>query len=125
MYKRQTKATDLGESHWLNLDEVSEAESQHSEYEREAEPRRTLRREWPPLTNSNDFGVDIPQFEGKLDLDEFLEWLHIVERIFEYKDVPEDKKVKVMALRLRKYVSLWWTNLCTKNARRRSRRGRR
>jgi len=48
-----------------------------------------------------------------------LEWLHIVEQIFEYKDVPEDKIVKLVALRLCKYASLWWTNLCNKRARER------
>jgi len=37
-----------------------------------------------------------------------------VERVFECKDVPEDKKVILVALRLRKYASLWWTNLCAK-----------
>jgi len=29
--------------------------------------------------NSNDFKVEIPEFEGKRDPDEFLEWLHTVE----------------------------------------------
>jgi len=43
-----------------------------------------------------------------------LEWLYIVERVFEYKEVPKDKKVKLVALKLGKYTSLWWTNLCTK-----------
>jgi len=38
--------------------------------------------------------------------------MHIVERIFQYKEVLEEKKVKLIALRLRKYVSLWGTNLC-------------
>jgi len=37
--------------------------------------------------------------------------------IFEYKVVPEDKKVKLVALKLRKYTSLWWTNLCAKRIR--------
>jgi len=73
-----------------NLDEVSEAESQHSEFKGEVEAK-TPRRKWHPSSNSNVFRVEIPEFEGKLDLDEFLEWLHTVERIFEYKDVPEDK----------------------------------
>jgi len=44
----------------LNLDDVSEVESQHFEYEGEVKPRRTPRREWHPPTNSNDFRVDIP-----------------------------------------------------------------
>jgi len=100
-------------------DEVNEeAESQHSEFEDE-EPRRTPRREWRPPTNSNDFRVKLPEFEGKLDPDEFLEWLHTVERIFDYKEVPEDKKVNLVALRLRKYASLRWTNLCSKRIRER------
>jgi len=55
----------------LNHDDLSEAESQHSEFEGEAEPR-TPRREWRPTSNSNNFRVDIPKFEGKLDPDEFL-----------------------------------------------------
>jgi len=33
--------------------------------------------------------------------------------------VPEDKKMKLLALRLRKYASLWWTNLCHKRIRER------
>jgi len=43
------------------------------------------------------------------------ECLHTVKRIFDYKEALEDKKVKLAALRFRKYASLWWTNpLCKK-----------
>ena len=45
--------------------------------------------------------------------------MHTVERVFEYKDVSDDKKVKLVALRLRKYASLWWTNLNAKRLRER------
>jgi len=69
--------------------------------------------------NSNDFRVEIPEYEGKLDPEDFLDWLHTVERLFEFKDVPKEKKVKLVALRLRKYASLWWTNLCAKRVRER------
>ena len=58
-------------------------------------------------------------FEGKLDPEEFLDWLHIAEHVFEYKDVPEEKKVKLGALRLKKYALLWWINLCAKQVRQR------
>jgi len=95
----------------FNPDKLSEeVESQHSKLEGEAEPRRTPRRRWRALTNSNNFRVELPELEGKLEPDEFLEWLHTVERIFEYKDLLEDKKVKLVALKLRKYASVWWTN---------------
>ncbi|VFQ88334.1 unnamed protein product [Cuscuta campestris] len=66
---------------------------------------------------ATDFKVDIPTFEGKNDPDDFLEWLEIVERVFDFKDVPEDKKVKIVALKFRKYVSTWWFNLSTKRRR--------
>jgi len=43
--------------------------------------------------------------------------MYMVERAFEYNDAPHDKKVKLVTPRLRKYTSLWWTNLCAKRIR--------
>jgi len=43
--------------------------------------------------------------------------MQTVERIFEYREVSKDKKAKLVVLKLRKYASLWWTNLLTKRAR--------
>jgi len=63
-------------------------------------------------SNNLDFKVDIPEFEGQLDPDLFLDWLHMVERVSDYKDIPEEKKVKLVGLKLRKYASIWWANLC-------------
>ena len=68
-------------------------------------------------SNFNDFKVDILDFEGKLDPDDFIKWMQIVERIFDYKEIPENKKVKIVALKFWKYASLWWTNLLTKRVR--------
>jgi len=51
--------------------------------------------------------VEIPEFEGRLDPDEFLEWFQAMERAFEFKEIPEDKKVKRVALKLRSFASLW------------------
>ena len=33
--------------------------------------------------------IEIPEFERRLDPDEFLEWLQAVERAFEFNEVPE------------------------------------
>ncbi|VFQ85188.1 unnamed protein product [Cuscuta campestris] len=66
---------------------------------------------------TTDFKVDLPTFEDKNDPDEFLEWLETVEHVFDFKDLPEDKKVKLVALKLRKYASTWWTNTSTKRRR--------
>ena len=72
----------------------------------EEEVPRMVRGEPRNEAKNNDFRVEVPEFEGKLDPEEFINWLHTVKRIFEYKDTPDDKKVKLVALRLRKYASL-------------------
>ncbi|VFQ78800.1 unnamed protein product [Cuscuta campestris] len=64
--------------------------------------------------DGSDFKVDIPTFEGKNDLDEFLEWLEMVERVFDFKEVSDEKKVEIVVLKFRKYASTWLTNTCTK-----------
>ena len=89
------------------------------ELEEEEVPFVRAIRDPKPTSNLGDFKVEIPEFEGKLDPDEFIEWLQTVERVFEFKEIPEDKKVKLVALRLRKYASLWWTNLNAKRTRER------
>ncbi|XP_021991805.1 uncharacterized protein LOC110888592 [Helianthus annuus] len=66
---------------------------------------------------SNDIKADIPEYDGRLDPDEFIEWLCTVERVFDYKQTSEENKVKVVALKLRKYSSMWWANTCSKRER--------
>lgn len=65
----------------------------------------------------DDIKVDIPEFHGKIDCDEFQEWILNVERVFDYKEVSDEKKVKLVALKLRKYASDWWENLQKKRLR--------
>ena len=61
-----------------NLEELSEAESQHSVNDDE-DPRTPVRARRSNYNfNSNEFRVDIPEFEGKLDPEEFLDWLNTV-----------------------------------------------
>ena len=76
----------------------------HSEtsYHREPPPPKT-----PPLER-----VELPEFKGKFDPDEFPEWLSIVERIFEIQEVDEARKCKLVILRLKGYASsAWWGNI--------------
>jgi len=50
--------------------------------------------------NNLNFKVDILESEGQLDPTLFVDWLRIVERVFDYKDVRDEKKVKLVALKL-------------------------
>ncbi|KAK0582923.1 hypothetical protein LWI29_031183 [Acer saccharum] len=55
--------------------------------------------------------VEIPDFEGKMHPNEFVKWLNTVDRIFDYQDVLENKKVKLVAIKLRNHASFLWENL--------------
>jgi len=59
----------------------------------------------------NDIKVDIPDFEGNLQPDEFVDWLQTVERIFEHNEMSEKQKVKIVAAKMKKHASIWWENL--------------
>ncbi|VFQ95156.1 unnamed protein product [Cuscuta campestris] len=89
-------------------------ELQGSDREEDVSSSGTMK---PKANEGSDFKVDIPTFEGKNDPNEFLEWLETVERVFDFKDVSHKKKVKIVALKFRKYASTWWTNTCTKRRR--------
>jgi len=66
----------------------------------------------PRQPQKNDIKIDIPNFEGKLQPDEFVKyWLQIAEPVFEYKEVPEEQKVKIVAVKLKKHALIWWENL--------------
>ncbi|GKU89838.1 hypothetical protein SLEP1_g3923 [Rubroshorea leprosula] len=64
-----------------------------------------------PKSTNLGIKIDIPDFEGRLQLDEFIDWLHTMERVFELKDIPDDKHVKLVAIKLKKHASIWWENL--------------
>lgn len=57
--------------------------------------------------------IDVPEFDGRSDPD----WLQTIERIFELRDISENYKVKFLALKLRKYASMWWETVKTKRRR--------
>ncbi|GJX67976.1 putative nucleotidyltransferase, ribonuclease H [Tanacetum coccineum] len=60
--------------------------------------------------------VDIPMFEGRIQPDEFIDWIHTVERVFDYQDVRDDLKVKIVAIKLKKHAFVWWEQLKLKRA---------
>ncbi|KAF8404823.1 hypothetical protein HHK36_009712 [Tetracentron sinense] len=51
--------------------------------------------------------VDIPEFTGEEQPEEVLNWLNEFERVFEYLELPDNKKVKLVAIKLRGYALSW------------------
>ncbi|KAG6763494.1 hypothetical protein POTOM_030912 [Populus tomentosa] len=55
--------------------------------------------------------MDLPTFNGQLQIEGFLDWLTVVERFFDYMEIPKDKKVKLVVYRLMEGASAWWEQL--------------
>lgn len=46
-----------------------------------------------------------------LQAEGFIDWLNDVERIFDFKEVPDHAKVKLVAIKLKGRASVWWEQL--------------
>jgi hypothetical protein len=55
--------------------------------------------------------MEIPMYEGNLDVEELLDWIRNLDKYFDYEDVEEDKKVKHAVTRLKGHATLWWDEL--------------
>jgi hypothetical protein len=55
--------------------------------------------------------MDIPMYEGNLDVEELLDWFRALDKYFDYEDIEEDKKVKHVVTRLKGHATLWWDEL--------------
>ena len=77
-----------------------ESEEQNNPFALSSEegPHRRSRIGRRHQANLNDIIVEVLEFEVKLGLDEFLESLHTAVRVFDSKQILEDKKVKLLAL---------------------------
>uniref|UniRef100_A0A2N9HYM8 Reverse transcriptase domain-containing protein n=1 Tax=Fagus sylvatica TaxID=28930 RepID=A0A2N9HYM8_FAGSY len=56
----------------------------------------------------NNFCLEFPEFHGSLGPEEFVEWLSTVERVFEYYEVLEAKKTKLVGIKVHGKASAWW-----------------
>jgi hypothetical protein len=55
--------------------------------------------------------IDVPEFSGGLDPNDFTDWLNHVERVFEYHDIPNHMKVKIVSIKLTGRASVWWKQI--------------
>lgn len=63
------------------------------------------------MNDNHRLKIGIPDFEGSFNLDEFVDWLHSIEKVLEYKGYLDEKNYKVVILEFKDYVSLWWENV--------------
>ncbi|GJV37311.1 putative reverse transcriptase domain-containing protein [Tanacetum coccineum] len=100
---------------WVTDDEQSknpfgEDDDSSSDEQSKRRPRRNQRednRRWESRmrVNISDFTGDTLSPEG------FIDWLVAVEEVFEFKEVPKNKRVLLIATKLRGRASAWWQQL--------------
>jgi hypothetical protein len=57
------------------------------------------------------FKLDILKFNGGLQPEEFLDWIAAVEEVLDFKGVPEDRRVSLVATKFRGRAAAWWQQL--------------
>ena len=65
--------------------------------------------------------IKIPSFQGKSDLEAYLEWEKKIEFIFDCHDYLEAKKVKLTVIEFSDYASIWWDHLAISRRRNKER----
>jgi hypothetical protein len=55
--------------------------------------------------------IDIPMYEGNLDVEELLDLIRAMNNYFDYEDVDEERKVKHVVTKLKGHAMLWWDEL--------------
>ncbi|PKI36113.1 hypothetical protein CRG98_043495 [Punica granatum] len=99
--------------HGSEIHEEDEEENPFHEESDSSNERASLRHH-----GHEDYGVkvDIPDFKGHLNPKDFIDWSATIELVFDYKSISEDKKVKLVAIKLKKHASIWWENLTRRRA---------
>jgi hypothetical protein len=55
--------------------------------------------------------IEVPMYEGNLDVEEILYWIRSMDKHFDYEYVDEERKVKQVVTKLKGHAALWWDEL--------------
>ena len=101
-----------------NAAPTEEHDEEQSDHEDNANPFAFLggnQRQAPPIQLNEQwdrsFKFEIPEFHGSQVAEELLDWIATVDEILEFKQVPLESCVLVLAMRFISRATAWWTQL--------------
>ena len=113
-------ATETTQRRGAHLEDVSDDEVARPNPNLEPEEDQDEERLLQVLSRANSKPVvEVVPYDGKLDTNVVLDWISDMGKFFEYKNTPDNRKVKIDVTRLKGHASLWWEHLQTDRQRRR------
>ena len=103
--------------------QVEAQDDDQSDHEDDANPFAVLRNRdqaQPVLPHEQwdrSFKIEIPEFHGSQIADDLLDWIATVDEILEFKQIPRERCVPMLAMRFRGRATAWWTQLKTSRLR--------
>jgi hypothetical protein len=102
-------AMETAQRHTIDIGDISEADSENEARHGEEVTVKDVVDEHLFRTVARiraRENMEIPMYEGNLDVEELLDWIRALDIYFDYKDVKEDKKVKHAVTRLKWHAAL-------------------
>lgn len=59
----------------------------------------------------SSFRVEIPEFHGGPLEEALLDWIVAVDEVLEFKKVPDERRVPLVAMKFRGHVASWWKHV--------------
>nr|GEX77372.1 hypothetical protein [Tanacetum cinerariifolium] len=103
------KVNELRRQVEILTERLTQLEPHHEEEEFELDDtfentfHRHVRNQEPPMHGRWEVSikVEIRDFSRNFEVEDFVDWLNTVERVFKFKDVPKNKKLKWVAIKLK------------------------
>jgi len=92
--------------------DASEAESEEVEAEEVVGEKETEERLLRVVVKMGARAkMEIPMYEGNLNVEELLDWIREMDKYFDYEEVNDKNKVKHVVTILKGHATLWWDEL--------------
>lgn len=99
---------EVAQEHAPNLGDVSDREEEESPIEDKEPTKETMeiRLLRPVLGASSRPRIEVPAYDGSLNAEELVDWIGTMDKYFEYEEVDEEKRVKLVVTKLRGHGAL-------------------